>query len=52
MSLIVHLNCSIQEEHAVMAMTLNSADTMVLLNVANQGVHMWDIRKYNKHSYS
>lgn len=34
----------IQEEHAVMAMTLNAADTMVLLNVANQGVHLWDIR--------
>ncbi|XP_050669705.1 WD repeat-containing protein 26 [Leptidea sinapis] len=34
----------IQEEHAVMAMTLNSSDTMLLLNVANQGVHLWDIR--------
>lgn len=34
----------IQEEHAVMAMTLNSADTLLLLNVANQGVHLWDIR--------
>lgn len=31
-----------------MAMTLNAADTMILLNVANQGVHLWDIRKlYN-----
>ncbi|XP_049868508.1 WD repeat-containing protein 26 [Pectinophora gossypiella] len=34
----------IQEEHAVMAMTLNAADTLLLLNVANQGVHLWDIR--------
>ncbi|XP_038214842.1 WD repeat-containing protein 26 [Zerene cesonia] len=34
----------IQEEHAVMAMSLNAADTLLLLNVANQGVHLWDIR--------
>ncbi|XP_059049602.1 WD repeat-containing protein 26 [Achroia grisella] len=34
----------IQEEHAVMAMTLNANDTLLLLNVANQGVHLWDIR--------
>ncbi|XP_050347026.1 WD repeat-containing protein 26 [Nymphalis io] len=34
----------IQEEHAVMAMTLNAADSLLLLNVANQGVHLWDIR--------
>ncbi|KAJ0175387.1 hypothetical protein K1T71_008546 [Dendrolimus kikuchii] len=34
----------IQEEHAVMAMTINAADTLMLLNVANQGVHLWDIR--------
>ncbi|CAG9113660.1 unnamed protein product [Plutella xylostella] len=34
----------IQEEHAIMAMSLNHADDMVLLNVANQGVHLWDIR--------
>ncbi|KAG6461151.1 hypothetical protein O3G_MSEX012447 [Manduca sexta] len=33
-----------REEHAVMAMTLNQADTLLLLNVANQGVHLWDIR--------
>ncbi|GBP84966.1 WD repeat-containing protein 26 [Eumeta japonica] len=42
--LIEQLLYSIQEEHAVMAMTLNAADTLVLLNVANQGVHLWDIR--------
>ncbi|XP_028036038.1 WD repeat-containing protein 26 [Bombyx mandarina] len=34
----------IQEEHAVMAMTVNAADSLLLLNVANQGVHLWDIR--------
>lgn len=34
----------VQEEHAVMAMALNAADTMLLLNVANQGVHLWDVR--------
>lgn len=28
-----------------MAMTLNAADTLLLLNVANQGVHLWDIRE-------
>ncbi|KAL4715393.1 hypothetical protein ACJJTC_015164 [Scirpophaga incertulas] len=34
----------IQEEHAVMALALNDADSLVLLNVANQGVHLWDLR--------
>ncbi|CAH0750013.1 unnamed protein product [Diatraea saccharalis] len=34
----------LQEEHAVMAMSMNAADTLVLLNVANQGVHLWDPR--------
>ncbi|XP_063625613.1 WD repeat-containing protein 26 [Cydia splendana] len=34
----------IQEEHAVMAMCVDAADTLLLLNVANQGVHLWDIR--------
>lgn len=29
-----------------MAMTLNAADSLLLLNVANQGVHLWDIRQY------
>lgn len=42
---MVVLYSSIQEEHAVMAMSLNAADTLVLLNVANQGVHLWDIRE-------
>lgn len=42
--------CRIQEEHAVMAMTLNAADTLLLLNVANQGVHLWDIREHIPHS--
>lgn len=28
-----------------MAMTLNDPDNLVLLNVANQGVHLWDIRE-------
>lgn len=28
-----------------MAMTVNQADTLLLLNVANQGVHLWDIRE-------
>lgn len=36
----------LQEEHAVMAMALNAADTLLLLNVANQGVHLWDIREF------
>ncbi|KAI8422108.1 hypothetical protein MSG28_006031 [Choristoneura fumiferana] len=34
----------IQEEHAVMALTVDAADSLLLLNVANQGVHLWDIR--------
>lgn len=33
----------IQEEHPVMALTVNASDTLALLNVANQGVHLWDI---------
>lgn len=27
-----------------MAMCLNAADSLLLLNVANQGVHLWDVR--------
>jgi len=34
---------SIQEEHPVMAFSLNPAGTLALLNVATQGVHLWDI---------
>lgn len=34
----------LQEEHAVMAMCLDAADSLLLLNVANQGVHLWDVR--------
>jgi hypothetical protein len=41
---VVFVGGRIQEEHAVMAMTLNAADSLLLLNVANQGVHLWDVR--------
>ncbi|CAB3367499.1 Hypothetical predicted protein [Cloeon dipterum] len=34
----------IQEDHPVMAFTVNKADRLALLNVATQGVHLWDIQ--------
>lgn len=33
----------IQEDHPVMSFTLNSSGRLGLLNVATQGVHMWDL---------
>ncbi|XKL61463.1 hypothetical protein PGB90_008520 [Kerria lacca] len=41
-----------QEDHPIMAFTVNKADRLALLNVATQGVHLWDledkclVRKY------
>ncbi|KAF4524623.1 hypothetical protein B566_EDAN013874 [Ephemera danica] len=37
-------NFSLQEDHAVMAFTVNKADRLALLNVATQGVHLWDLQ--------
>lgn len=34
---------SIQEDHPVMAFSVNKADRLALLNVATQGVHLWDL---------
>lgn len=33
----------LQEDHPVMAFTVNAADRLALLNVATQGVHLWDL---------
>jgi len=35
---------SIQEDHPVMAFSVNKADRLALLNVATQGVHLWDLQ--------
>ncbi|XP_059470541.1 WD repeat-containing protein 26 [Neocloeon triangulifer] len=34
----------IQEDHPVMAFSVNKADRLALLNVATQGVHLWDLQ--------
>lgn len=35
---------SIQEDHSIMSFTLDATGQYALLNVANQGVHLWDLR--------
>lgn len=32
-----------QEDHPIMAFTVNKSDRLALLNVATQGVHLWDL---------
>ncbi|XP_063235841.1 WD repeat-containing protein 26 [Bacillus rossius redtenbacheri] len=34
----------LQEDHPVMAFSVNKDDRLALLNVATQGVHLWDLR--------
>lgn len=34
----------IQEDHPIMSFTLNDTGRLALLNIASQGVHMWDIK--------
>ena len=34
----------IQEDHAIMSFITDNSDRYALLNIATQGVHMWDIR--------
>lgn len=34
---------SVQEDHAIMAFTVDKNDKLALLNVATQGVHLWDL---------
>jgi len=34
----------IQEDHAIMSFTTDQTDRFALLNIATQGLHMWDIR--------
>lgn len=34
----------IQEDHSIMSFTLDLTGNYALLNVANQGVHLWDLR--------
>lgn len=35
---------SLQEEHAIMSFTVDKNDRLALLNVATQGVHLWDLK--------
>ena len=34
----------IQEDHAIMSFITDNSDRYALLNIATQGVHMWDIQ--------
>ncbi|XP_020287837.1 WD repeat-containing protein 26 isoform X2 [Pseudomyrmex gracilis] len=34
----------LQEEHPIMSFTVNKADRLVALNLASQGVHLWDLQ--------
>ncbi|XP_067010012.2 WD repeat-containing protein 26 isoform X3 [Anabrus simplex] len=34
----------LQEDHPVMAFSVNATDRLALLNVATQGVHLWDLQ--------
>lgn len=34
----------VQEDHAIMSFTLNDSGRLALLNVATQGVHLWDLK--------
>lgn len=33
----------LQEDHAIMSFTVDKNDKLALLNVATQGVHLWDL---------
>jgi len=35
----------IQEDHAIMSFTIDQSDRYALLNIANMGVHLWDINE-------
>lgn len=39
----LNLNCSLKEEYAIMSFTVDATDRQALLNVATQGVHLWDL---------
>lgn len=35
--------CRIQEDHGIMSFTVDKNDRLCLINVATQGVHLWDL---------
>src|SRR4051812_30633001 len=37
------VSCSLKEEYAIMSFTVDPTDRLALLNVATQGVHLWDL---------
>ena len=41
---IVYYGCRLQEDHPIMSFTVNSTGRLALLNVATQGVHLWDLQ--------
>ena len=42
----------IQEDHAIMSFITDNSDRYALLNIATQGVHMWDIQARYRRSFS
>ena len=34
----------LQEDHPIMSFTVNNTGRLALLNVATQGVHLWDLQ--------
>ena len=38
-----HLVTSIQENDPIMSFSVNASGRLALVNVANQGVHLWDL---------
>lgn len=33
----------LQEDHSIMSFTVDNSDRYAILNIANQGLHLWDI---------
>lgn len=36
--------CSVQEQHAIMTFSVNSSERLALLNISQQGLHLWDLQ--------
>lgn len=34
----------LQEDHPIMSFTVNNTGRLALLNVATQGIHLWDLQ--------
>lgn len=42
-NVLLTYDCSLKEEYAIMSFTVDATDRLALLNVATQGVHLWDL---------